>query len=188
MDFGKIKSKIYPWIKMVYQPGEEMPESPNEIELADEDFPVYQEWLGGLAIFYAVDEGNHFSLILNRDIPEGLTIDELHEIAIENLERDVEFKFNETVFGGYGLIAGGDHEAGSICLDGIWLWCADQLKDNLVVAVPAKDMVVMVPASDNDKINELIKFVDELFKDGERLLTKQLFLFDIENNAWSEWE
>ena len=188
MDFKKNKSNVYPWIKRVYQPDEEPPKTSNEMKLSKEDYPVYQEWLGGLAIFYAVDEGSHFNLILNRDMPANFTTDELHEIAVENLNRDIEFKFNETVFGGYGLISGGDHEAGAICLDGIWHWCAEQLKDNLVVAVAAKDMVLMVPASDKDKINELKKFVDKLFEDGERLLTKQFFLFDVENNAWSELE
>lgn len=187
MNFEDIKDKIYPWIKVVYEPGEEVPNSTLEIELSKEESPVHQTWLGNLAIFYAVDEGDNFSLILDRDMPTDLTLDQLHDLSIINLDRDVEFRFNETVFGGYGLIAGGDHEAGSLCLDGIWHWCADQLQDNLVVAVPAKDMIMMVPASDNDKISKLKEFVIELFKDGERLLTKQLYLFDRIKNTWTLW-
>jgi len=187
MNFENIKDKIYPWIKVVYEPGKEVPNSTNEIELSAEDSPVNMAWLGNLAIYYAVDEGDNFSLILNRDMPVDLKLDQLHDLAITNLDRDVEFSFNETVFGGYGLIADGNHEAGSLCLDGIWHWCAGQLHDNLVVAIPAKDMIMMVPVSDKDKISKLRKFVMELFKNGERLLTKQLYLFDRDKNNWSIW-
>lgn len=187
MNFDEIKDKIYPWIKFVYEPDEEVPNSTQEIELKDEEQPIMQNWLGNLAIFYAVDEGEQFSLILKRDLPQNISIGELHEIATTNLDRDVEFTFNETGFGGYGLIAGGDHEAGSLTLMGIWEWCADQIKDNLIVAVPAKDLIMMVPENDQDKINSLKDFVTEIFKDGERLLTKQLFRFDKSNFKWTLW-
>ena len=187
MNFDEIKDKIYPWIKVVYEPDEEVPNSTQEIELKDEEQPIMQNWLGNLAIFYAVDEGEQFSLMLKRDLPQNISIGELHDIATTNLDRDVEFTFNETGFGGYGLIAGGDHETGSLTLTGIWEWCADQIKDNLIVAVPAKDLIMMVPENDKVKINSLKNFVTEIFKEGERLLTKQLYRFDKLNNKWTRW-
>ena len=187
MNFNEIKGKIYPWIKVVYEPGEEVPNSTQEIELKDEEQPIMQDWIGNLAIFYAVDESEQFSLILKRDLPQNISILELHDIATTNLDRDVEFTFNETGFGGHGLIAGGDHETGSLTLTGIWEWCADQIKDNLIVAVPAKDLIMMVPENDKDKINSLKDFVTEIFKDGERLLTRQLYRFDKSNNKWTLW-
>lgn len=187
MNFDEIKGKIYPWIKVVYGPDEEVPGSTQEIELRDEEQPIMQNWLGNLAIFYAVDEADHFTLILKRDLPAHLTIDELHDIATTNLDRDIEFMFNETVFGGHGLIAGGDHEAGALTLKGIWQWCANQIQDNLIVAVPAKDLIMMVPENDIDKINSLKNFVTEISKYGERLLTKQLFHFDKSNSKWTLW-
>lgn len=188
MNFEEIKDKIYPWIKVVYEPGEEVPNSTQEIELKEEEEqPIMQNWLGNLAIFYAVDEGDQFSLVLKRDLPTKVSIEELHEIATTNLDRDVEFTFNETGFGGHGLIAGGDHQAGSLTLKGIWEWCADQIQDNLIVAVPAKDLIMMVPENDKDKLNSLKDFVTEIFKDGKRLLTKQLYRFDKSNYEWTQW-
>jgi len=187
MNFDEIKDKIYPWIKVVYEPDEEVPNSTQEIELKDEEQPIMQNWLGNLAIFYAVDEGEQFSLILKRDLPQNISIEDLHEIATTNLDRDIEFTFNETGFGGHGLIAGGDHETGSLTLTGIWEWCADQIKDNLIVAVPAKDLIMMVPENDKVKVNSLKNFVTEIFKEGERLLTKQLYRFDKLNNNWTLW-
>ena len=74
---------------------------------------------------------------------------------------------HDTNFGGHGLIVGGDHEAGSICLPGIWDWLSEYLNDNLIVGIPAKDLVLIVPESDTDKISNLKIFVYEIFKTGE---------------------
>lgn len=187
MIIDDIKDKIYPWIKVIYEPGETVPDSKHEIDLKPEDQPIMKSWLGNLAIFYAVDTGDSFSLIQTRDLTDYWTIDQIHEISLENLQRDVEFKFNKTNFGGHGLIAGGDHEAGSLCLTDIWDWCAENINDNLIVAVPAKDMVMMVPETDNDKIEKLKEMVTDLFQSGDRLLTKQLYKFDRQKSNWTIW-
>lgn len=187
MNFEKIRTIIYPWIKVVYESDEEVPNSTMKIELKDEEQPIKQNWLGNLVIFYVVDEGDQFSLILKRDLPRNVTIEELHDIATTNLDRDVEYTFNETGFGGHGLIAGGDHETGALTLTGIWDWCAAQIQGNLIVAVPAKDLILMVPAKDIHKIDALKSFVSEIFQDGERLLTKQLYHFDKSKSIWTLW-
>lgn len=182
-----IKDKIYPWIKVVYEPGETVPDSKHEIDLKPEDQAIMKPWLGNLAIFYAVDTGDNFSLIQTRDLTDYWTIDQIHEISLENLQRDIEFKFSTTNFGGHGLVADGDHEAGSLCLTDLWDWCAENINDNLIVAVPAKDMVMMVPESDKDKIEKLKEMVTDLSQVGERLLTKQLYKFDREKSNWTVW-
>ena len=187
MTIENIKDKIYPWIKVIYEPGEKIPDSKHEIDLNPEDQPIMKKWLGNLAVFYALDAGDSYSLIQTRDLTDYWTIDRIHEISLENLHRDVEFKFTNTNFGGHGLIAGGDHEAGSLCLTDIWDWCAENIDDNLIVAFPAKDMVMMVPENDNEKIEKLKEMVTELFLDGERLLTKQLYKFDREKRNWTIW-
>lgn len=127
---------------------------------------------GDLVIFYVVDDGYDFGMLFKRDLPKHLTEEELHQIAVNNLERDIEYKLHETNFGGYGLIAGGNHEAGAICLPGIWNWLSEHIDNDLIVAVPAKDLVMMVPANDTDKISNLKIAVYETFKNGQRLLTK----------------
>jgi uncharacterized protein YtpQ (UPF0354 family) len=187
MTIDDIKDKIYPWIKVVYEPGETVLDSKHEIDLKQDDQPIMKTWLGNLAVFYAVDTGDNFSLIQTRDLTDYWTIDQIHEISLENLQRDIEFKFSKTNFGGHGLIAGGDHEAGSLCLTDIWDWCAENINDNLIVAVPAKDMVMMVPESDKDKIEKLKEMVTDLFQGGERLLTKQLYKFDRQESNWTVW-
>jgi uncharacterized protein YtpQ (UPF0354 family) len=187
MIIDEVKDKLYPWIKAIYEPGEIVPNSKHEIEFAKEDEPIMKRWLGNLAILYAVDLGDKFSLIQTRDLTNHWTIDRVHEISLNNLQRDIEYKFTNSSFGVRGLIAGGNHEAGSLCLTEIWDWCAETINDNLIVAVPAKDMVMMVPENDVEKIQKLKEIVTELFHDGERLLTKQLYRFDRQTSSWSIW-
>lgn len=187
MIIDEIKDKVYPWIKVIYEPGEIVPDSIHEIEFAKEDEPIIKRWLGNLAIFYAVDMGDNFSLIQARDLTEYWTIDRIHEVSLDNLQRDIEYKFTNTNFGGHGLIAGGDHEAGSICLTNLWDWCAENVNDNLIVAIPAKGMVMMVPENDSEKIEKLKEMVTDIFEYGDRLLTKQLYNFDRQTSSWSLW-
>ena len=99
--FEDFKQKIYPWIKVTVQDAE--PSPPGEFVLKVD--LMMKPWLGNLVIFYAVDEGYAFTLLQQNQVPPGMSVDELHLLAIENLSRDVEFQFRETKFGGYGLIA-----------------------------------------------------------------------------------
>ena len=87
MIIEEIKDKIYPWIKVVYGPDETIPDSEHEIDLDDGDRPIAKSWLGDLSIFYAVDNGDNFSLIQTRDLTDYWTIDKIHETSLENLQR-----------------------------------------------------------------------------------------------------
>jgi uncharacterized protein YtpQ (UPF0354 family) len=180
--FETHRNKIYPWVKVFFTREDNSPNT--TIKLIGEDEPIIKEWLGDLGILYVADLGSIFQVLLERDLPKHITKDELHQLAIENLDRDIEFKLHETNFGGYGLIAGGNHEAGSICLPGMWDWLSEHLNDDLIVAIPAKDLVIMVPASDIDKISNLKIFVHEIFKNGEKLLTRNIFKFDRNEKSW----
>lgn len=183
--FKTHKDKIYPWVKVFWTDDDDPRNTPTQIELKGEDAPIKKDWLGDLGILYVADTGNSFQVILERDLPKEMTKEKLHQLAIDNLNRDIEFKLHDTDFGGHMLTAGGDHEAGSVCLTGMWDWLTEHLNDNLIVGIPAKDLVIMVPESDTDKIANLKIFVHEIFKDGERLLTRNIFRFDRETKKWT---
>jgi uncharacterized protein YtpQ (UPF0354 family) len=188
--FHQHTAGIYPWIKVALFDTDDMNET-NEsddapvFELNGEEAPICKTWLGDLLIFYVVDKGDSFQMLLQRDLPKDVTNDELHQLAIDNLASTVEYTLQETNFGGYGLIAGGNHEAGAICLPEIWDWLTDELNDDLIVAIPAKDLVLITPESDTDKTSNLKIFVHEIFKTGDRLLTKNIFRVDKATKQWS---
>jgi uncharacterized protein YtpQ (UPF0354 family) len=181
--FERHKQKIYPWIKVTLSDDQELTD--NVLELTEEDSPIMKPWLGDLFITYVLDVGHSFEVIPKRDLPKSISEDQLHNIAIENLSRDIEFELLDTFFGGYMLTAGGNHEAGSICLPGVWEWLADHLGDSLCVAFPAKDLVLLVSKSDTDKIEGLKTFVRTTFKNGERLLTRNIFEYDKDTTKWT---
>jgi uncharacterized protein YtpQ (UPF0354 family) len=181
--FENQKNKIYPWVKVFIEDDTSINAS-MKLELVGANAPVYRKWLGDLAIFYVVDNGDNFRMLLKGDLPECLTEEELYKIAVSNLERDVKYKLHETNFGGYGLVSGGNHEAGAICVPGLWNWLAQHIGENLIIAIPAKDLVMIVPASNVDIISNLKIAVHETFKNGQRLLTRNLFFFDRESEEW----
>jgi hypothetical protein len=183
--FETHRDKIYPGVKVFFTVDDDPRNTPIQIDLKGEDEPIKKEWLGDLGILYVADMGDRFQILLKSDLPNEVTKEELHQLSVDNLNRDIEFRLHETSFGGHGLIAGGNHEAGSICLPNLWDWLVEYFNDNLIVAVPAKDLIMMVPESDKDKIANLKIFVHEIFKDGEKLLTKNIFKFDKETKIWS---
>ncbi len=174
------KDHIYPWIKTTVYPT-----TKEEIEFDAEDTAVNKDWLGGLKIFYVIDQDKNVSFILKKEIPEGYNIDDIHKIAIQNLENNIEYRFNKlNIEGGYGLLAGGDYEVSSITIPSIWDWIVDELKDDVIVGIPAKDLVFITPFSDTDGIINITKAVNEIFEDGEHLLSKSLFRYS-KSNKWS---
>lgn len=177
------KEKIYPWVKVVFKDvGSE--DATVHLDLNGEDAPISRNWLGDLVIFYAVDMGDNFQMLQERDLPHDISKGQLHQIAIENLNRDVEYKLQQTDFGAFGLLAGGDHEAGAICLPAMWEWLADHFGESLIVAVPSKDLLLIIPESDTDGVANLKIFVHQIFQDGNRLLTRNLFRYDKGSQTW----
>lgn len=175
------KSRIYPWVKLSI----ENDHATDGVTLTEDDQPVVQGWQGDLVLCYCIDEGDQFSLIQKRDLDEsGFNLDDLHNLAIENLSK-VEYKLSQTNFGGHGLLAGGNHEAAAICLTGVWDYLSNEFNDNLRVIIPAKDLIMFVPASKSDLYSAMLEFKDYIFENGERLLTKNVFHYDKSTKEWS---
>ncbi|SBW09551.1 conserved hypothetical protein [uncultured delta proteobacterium] len=181
MDFDDIRDRIFPWIKAAI---------PDTADGGPEgEAPavglVVMDFLADLCITFAVDDGDAFSLLQWSDVPEDMDADALYALAKKNLAGQVEFNLTGTSYGGYGILAGGDHEAGALCLEFIWDAVAKEAGENLVVAVPAKDCLFMALASDAAQIEAMAAIAKDIFENGERTLTNTLFLFDIAERAFS---
>ena len=46
------------------------------------------------------------------------------------------------------MIADGIHEASALCLRHIWETCTQKLEDDVLILVPARDMLLFAPQSD----------------------------------------
>ena len=194
MIFSEIKAQIYPWIKLSLQ---DEPENEGVIHQQGEpgnkgvtyriDLPK-KPFLADLLIFFAVDMGDRFELLQTSHLPEDMTVDELYALAVNNLSEKVEYKLTSTNFGGYGLLAGGDHEAGALCLDYLWHFCAERIGESLIIAVPAKDMVLMVGQSQTEALAQMKQVSADILQTGDRTLTTHLFRYDAEKGEFSVFE
>ncbi|MCC8193595.1 MAG: DUF1444 family protein [Deltaproteobacteria bacterium] len=181
MRFDDIRDHIFPWIKAALaDAADDAPEA--EMPVVN---LVLRDFMADLRITFAVDEGDRFTLLQRDDMPEGMDDDALYALAKKNLTEQVEFTLSGTNYGGYGILAGGDHEAAALCLDFIWDAVAKQAGEDLVVAVPAKDCLFMALASDPGQVEAMIEISRDIFEHGERTLTRTLFLFQADARAFS---
>ena len=173
-EFKKITSKIYPVIKVATSDTQNA-----NLELKGDDQPVFKKFAGDLLCFYGIDKGSHFELLLKRQLPENMSIEQLDKYAHDNLLNFIggKTKIHKTEFGGLGFSCGGDHEAALLTLPEIWEMIIGRLGTSIVFAVPSKDMIVFVNADKQADIDGLKAMVNEIHKDGERLLSKELFTY-----------
>lgn len=179
-NIDSIQDKIYPRIKVM------SPNDPKALNIPEPDQPMFQKWHGDLAIFYVVDKDNYFSFILNKQLNKKWPVEKIHKIAMRNLVRDTEFNLSDApAFGGYALIAGGNHEPTGLLIPELWEDIAKTANDNLIVSAPAKDLLFIIPASDKNKTDNLKGIMKKVFETGEGLLSKVLFRYDRATKQWS---
>ena len=182
MHFDDIHDRIFLWVKAtVSNPQDNSTglEQKTSVDL------VVKEFMADLVITIAVDEDESFSLLQRKDIPDEMSDDALFALAKKNLTEQVEFNLSGTSYGGYGILAGGDHEAGALCLEFIWDAVAKQAGEDVVVAVPARDCLFMAVASDQAQVAAMIDISRDIFTQGERTLTDTLFLFHADTRTFS---
>ncbi len=174
-DFEKISSIIYPVIKV------EVTENngSQEILMNGENAPVYKMLFGDLMCFYGIDRGTYFELITEKQLPKETTIDKLDSIAKENLLNITEGKIqiHKTDFNGYGFTCGGEYEAALITLPEIWGIINEKLGENVIFAVPSKDLIMFVKADNKEDIESLKNVIEEVQTSGAKLLSKLTFLY-----------
>ena len=168
-----IEDKIYPWVK------EELRDSHalNGKNISERDTPLIS-FVGDLTVLLVIQRGEDaYEIIKDNMLPPDCDIERLYYKACENLARDVEFIFGHTWYGGYAVLADGHHEASSLCLRHIWDVCVQKLDDDLVIMAPSKDMVLFVPAGDEEKLARMIEFGREAYERSQDRVSRSLMVF-----------
>lgn len=172
-DWKDIKDRIYPWVKA--KSAGQGSESGVVVQVDIPTVPL----VGDLFALFVVDRGDVVDIVQKSMIPEGMTAEELYEIARKNLVRDVKFNIVQNEESGYyGILAGGNYEACALCLDYVWEYFVNNIGENLVVAVPAKDMILIAGESNVNAIQAIKELTSEIYKSGENPLTNQMFSYD----------
>lgn len=171
--FENIKGKIYPWVKENLVDYKAL----NGKYISPKDTPIIS-FVGDLMIIFVIERGEDtYEIIKDNMLPPNTDMEELYRIACENLARDVKFVISNTMYGGFGIIADGHHEASSLCFRHIWSLCVDKLGEDIVIMVPAKDMVLFVPASNQEQLEAMRAYGMEAYERNKDKISTKLFRF-----------
>lgn len=169
--FENIKHKIYPWVKETLVDYEAL----NGKYISPKDTPIVS-FVGDLMIIFVIERGEDtYEIIKDNMLPPDLNIEELYQIACENLAKNVKFVISNTMYGGFGILADGHHEASSLCFKHIWSVCVDKLQEDVIIMAPSKDMVLFVPAGNQKLLEDMYAYGLEAYnRNKDKICTKLL--------------
>ncbi len=182
--FEYIKDKIYPWVKETLIDYELL----NGKEFSEKDTPMVR-FVGDLKICFVIArEHGTFELLKDNMISKEQDIEALYAQACQNLVNQVEFVVSHTLYGGFGIVADGHHEASALIYKHIWNMCCEKLEDDLVIMVPAKDMLLFVPAKDQSLIGQMQLFAYEAYNRNKDKISRDLFIFSKDKGELQVYE
>lgn len=182
--FENIKNKIYPWVKETLVDHEAL----NGKYISPKDTPIVS-FVGDLMVIFVIERGyDKYEILKDNMLPPGADIEEIYHIACENLVRDVKFVISNTMYGGFGILADGHHEASSLCFKHIWSVCSEKLQDDIVIMVPAKDMVLFVPASNQTLIDAMYAYGLQAYERNRDKISQKFYKFSNETKELMAYE
>ena len=180
--FNNLMGNIYPIIKVDISDQEQFPDE-FSINFNKEDEPIHIRLVGDLMLFFGIDRGENYELLLRNNFDFSIEDLTLYKIAFENLNSFLEGKIQivDTKIGCKMLVCGYDFEAAAIQMSWLKKELLKMYGEKLVIGIVSKDVVLMAKQSEKDIINNMKKEIFEIHRDGEKLLSKKLFLLDDEN-------
>lgn len=184
-------SKVVPRMKAVYGKETIDPVPPTDpesehLKMSVEDSPVMEPLTTGLSIFYAMDMGNRYLLIQNRHLSSTITQEALHAAALTNMGREISDKtqVNGDPASVMMLTNGGNFEATMLLVDGMWENLKEVFKDDICVAVPARDLLFIAGRNSGAGREGLRGLVRKFFDEQE---TKGLLVRHIYGREDGKW-
>ena len=159
-----------------------------EITISELSFPVQMNLNDKLHIEFLMDKGSLYQYIVKEFLDKsGLSLEELLKNSINNLWTKIENGLKLMPVGNVkGLIIGGDFEASLFIIDDIWdRTFFDESKGDIIVAIPARDMIIFGYSKIDSTVQELENIVEQTWKSGDHLITKQLYIR--QNSEWMEF-
>lgn len=171
--FENIKEQIYPWVADIFP----ITNTINGKKLTEKEVPMIA-FIGDLKVLFVIKRGEEsFEVITEKMLPPETDIARLYQIACQNLVRDVEFVISNTMYGAFSIFADGLHEASALCFKHIWTVCVDKLKDDLLIMVPARDMLVFAEASNEKAVQGMKTFAQQYYERSTDRISDDIFVF-----------
>lgn len=143
---------------------------------AFEQLPIYQNYIGDMIVTYAWELPDSYRFINNEDLSElGLEIDELHNVAVDNLYRVLPELSVQDMAIYRAILAGNDLEASTLLMSSMWDQLEDGVDGNLIAVVPARDVVYF-------------RGKDQGFGDGSEAVSPSICMDMMLEAAAGEWD
>ena len=176
--------KIYPRLRKNWAKNPQEEVTLMAVNEADNypDMPMMRV-MDSYIICLVIDAGSVYSYLTYDRIPEGTDIQKLYDKAFENLNRDIQYRYEESKEKGiYGILCGGNFEAESLCFDTTWKQLSDKFEDDLMIVAPTKDIIFFTKAGDKKRCKTLMKMGSKMFEDNRKntpylLFSKDVFIF-----------
>lgn len=137
---------------------------------------VYKKYNDQLIIVYAEDTKNSIKYLTHDDLKDlQINSDSLQTIAVRNLDRlltSIQKKGNNGV---YMIVAGGDYEASIILLSDILNKNNFEVKGDLVIAIPNRDMLLVTGSNDEEGIQKIIGLATKTYQTGNYPVSQYLY-------------
>ncbi len=139
---------------------------------------VYEDLNSDLIILYAEDSPKNIRYFSPKDL-EKAHIDrkELRSLACDNLKRLLPKIERHGANGLFMLTAGGDYEASLLLIDSIWSDMQKEVRGDVVVAIPSRDLLIVTGSEDGQGIEKMKQIVQKASSEGSYRLTTKLFVF-----------
>lgn len=159
-----------------------------DLVLSPEDSPVQRSFVADLILSYAFDQPTCFTMVAERDLTQlGLDEQGVHDIALVNLRRTISPpQAHQVSEGVFMLTCGGDMEATILLLDEVWQQTEGMVLGELVVAVPARDVVFFTGTENREGLAFMRSKVSEILEVGDHTLTRSFLVRN--GSAWVVYE
>src|SRR5262245_41975889 len=139
---------------------------------------VYEDLNSDLIILYAEDSPKNIRYFGPKDL-ERAHIDrkELRNLACENLKRLLPKIERRGADGLFMLTAGGTYEASLLLIDSIWSDMRKEVRGDVIVAIPGRDVLIVTGSEDRQGIDKMKQMIQQSFAQGAYRLTTKMFAY-----------
>jgi uncharacterized protein YtpQ (UPF0354 family) len=138
---------------------------------------VYEDFGPDLIILYAEDSPKNIRYLGPKDLELAkIERSELRALACQNLKRLLPKIERHGTNGLYMITAGGDYEASLLLLDSIWSGGQMEVKGDVVVAIPTRNLLLVTGSRDRQGIEKVKQLVKEASTGQPHRLTQKLFV------------
>ena len=137
---------------------------------------LYEKYNEELYIFYAEDRETTITYLKKEDIAHiGKSLEDIKSKAIENLGELASSIERHGEIGDYMLTMGGNYESSLILLD-IWKKDNFPVDGDIVIGVPARDLIFVTGSNDKENIQRIKDKVKEVNDMGDHVVSNKLFV------------